>query len=114
MHRHIVLLILCSNARLPYCHVNVLINPFKSALCPHMPIMLPPLLQYDPMAPPPAQLVPPFAPRHAHEKDYRAIFYAQMPPHNRGRYVGCDLRLTYPSEPAVAAAAVAVAAVITK
>ncbi|GBF92183.1 hypothetical protein Rsub_05265 [Raphidocelis subcapitata] len=41
---------------------------------------------YDPMLPHPSQPLPPYAPPRAHQKDYAAIFSAQMPVHHRNKF----------------------------
>lgn len=40
-------------------------------------------VNYDPMEPRPKQFLPPYAPPRAHQKDYRAIYFAEKPLHNR-------------------------------
>jgi hypothetical protein len=42
---------------------------------------------YDPMLPHPSQPLPPYAPPRAHQKDYAAVFSAQMPRHHRNQCV---------------------------
>eukprot|EP00878_Enallax_costatus_P013159 GHUV01013756.1.p2 GENE.GHUV01013756.1~~GHUV01013756.1.p2 ORF type:complete len:284 (+),score=104.59 GHUV01013756.1:3353-4204(+) len=41
---------------------------------------------YDPMDDLPQQYLPPYAPPHAFQKDYRAIYFAEKPLHNRKHY----------------------------
>ncbi|WIA11093.1 hypothetical protein OEZ85_011238 [Tetradesmus obliquus] len=41
---------------------------------------------YDPMEPLPEQYLPPYASDRAHSKNYRSIFYSNMPKHHRNRY----------------------------
>jgi hypothetical protein len=50
-------------------------------------------VDYDPMELPPKQLLPPYAPRSAHGKDYRRIYVDNKPPNRGRRYAGQQGRM---------------------